>query len=81
MVDIIYTQDKMFTRFIPLTKDGEYIYNEIAKRMEGVATVLTMDCDRVCKQIRKAGYSVRKAVKEDCASDEDIDQLLKQLEV
>lgn len=74
--DLTYTSDAMFTRFYPETKCGEAIWNEMAAKMNGVATVFNFEAARVIAQIRKAGYKVAKAKK----PTESIDEILAALE-
>ena len=63
MTDLTYIESGLFTQFIAETKDGEGVWNQIALAMGGNAKVLTMHKKQVLAQIRKAGYSVKKASK------------------
>lgn len=74
--DLSYTTDSLFTRFIPNTPAGEDAWREMAKQ-DGVAAVLNIHAKAVIAQIRKAGYSVAKAVK----PKESIDEILAALGV
>lgn len=77
MADITYTQDGMFTRFYPETKDGEVVWNEMANQMGGTAAVLNFEANKVIAQIRAAGYKVAKAKK----VTQSIDEILAELDV
>lgn len=61
--DITYTTDGYFITLTPNTKDGEYIWNEIAKAFDGNAKFPIHMKGSIFAQIRGAGYSVRKASK------------------
>jgi hypothetical protein len=61
IMDISYTTDKMFTRFMPESKAGEDVWREMASKMDGVAAVLNFEAARVIAEMRKAGYKVAKA--------------------
>lgn len=71
-MDISYTNDKMFTRFMPESKAGEEVWREIANKMDGVAAVLNFEAKAIITQMRAAGYKVGKAkpVKLDMGDDE-----------
>lgn len=77
MIDLTYTQDGMFTRFVAWTDNGEYIWREIAKENNGVAAVLNSHAQDVINQIRGAGYTVKKS-KPTTAN--EIDRILAELE-
>ena len=73
--DLIYYQDKLFTRFIPETDAGVVAYNEMATQQQcGTATVLNLDAARVIQQLRSAGYKVAKGkeTKKWVASDDEL---------
>lgn len=76
MTDLEYTKGKMFTRFMPNTPAGETVWRELAKN-DGVAAVLNFEADSVLRQIRSAGYTVKKAGKPDMT----VDEILKELEL
>jgi len=78
MTDLIYYQDKMFTRFIPETDAGVVAYNEMATQMNGVPAVLNFEAARVIQQLRSSGYSIAKAkkVKNDISADELLAELV-----
>ena len=79
MTDLIYYQDGMFISFIPMTNDGDSAWNEMAKNLGGVAAVFIFHKDAVLKQLRDAGYKVRKRKKSDMQCDLSDDELLKEL--
>ena len=79
MTDLTYITTGLFTRFMPETKAGEAVWNEMAKD-DGCAAVLSIHAKNVICQLRKAGYSVAKAKKAPAWTSSD-DELLAQLGV
>jgi hypothetical protein len=75
-MDLTYTQDKMFTRFIAQSKEGETAWREMAVKMNGVASVFNFDAHNVILQLRRAGYKVGKAKP---ISKKEIDNILNEL--
>jgi hypothetical protein len=73
--DLEYKTDGMFTRFYPNTKAGEEAWNTIASQNEGVAAVFTVHLTSTLSQLRKAGYSVKKASKTGSIDDIDLSEL------
>ena len=73
-MDLTYTQDKMFTRFIPETKEGEAVWREMYDK-HGAAAVFNFEAARVIAEMRKAGYKVGKA-KPIKMSDDELLELL-----
>ena len=71
-MDISYTSDKMFTRFLPESKAGEDVWREMASKMGGVAAVFNFESKAIIAQMRAAGYKVGKAkpIKLDMSDDE-----------
>lgn len=63
MTDLNYLNDGFFITLIAKSKDGEYIYNEVAKNFEGVAKFPVHMKPSIFKQIKDAGYTIRKAPK------------------
>lgn len=59
-MDITYINDGMFTRFIPESKAGEYIWREMHDKM-GHTAIINFEAKKVIAQIRAAGYKVGKA--------------------
>lgn len=76
--DLEYKTEGMFTSFIPNTPEGEQIWKAIAAQNEGVGKIFTFHLDSTLRQIRAAGYVVRKA-KKVVLSDEAGDALLAEL--
>lgn len=72
--DIEYKDHGMFTRFYANTTAGEYAWREMAKE-DGVAAVLTPHAKPVIAQLRRAGYSVAKAKK----NEQSIEDILTEL--
>lgn len=60
MTDLYYITDGFYITLIPNTKDGEYIWNEIAAKFDGVAKFPVLMGASIFKQIKDAGYTVRK---------------------
>jgi hypothetical protein len=63
MVDLEYRNDGLFTRFYPNTPAGENAWRQMAEQNNGTPTILSVHTDNVLYQLRKAGYSVKKAGK------------------
>ena len=74
--DLNYTTDGFFIMLVPNTKDGEYIWNEVAKAFDGVAKFPVHMKAGIFKQIKDAGYSIRKKRK----SNKNLDQILSELD-
>ena len=60
MTDLNYITDGFYITLVPNTKDGEYIYNTIAKAFDGVAEFPAYMKASIFKQIKDAGYTIRK---------------------
>lgn len=74
--DITYTTNGLFYRIIPQTKEAEAVFHEIARHFEDGAIPCTA-WEGTVRQIRAAGYSVRKAPK---VKPGELDALLAELE-
>ena len=61
MPDLTYITTGLFTAFIPESPAGIEAYNEIASHNSGVANIFTAHLKSTLSQLRKAGYTVRKA--------------------
>lgn len=59
-MDITYTKDEMFTRFMPETYAGEAMWREMYDK-HSAAAVFNFEAKRVIAEMRAAGYSVGKA--------------------
>jgi len=70
--DLTYTTDDMFTSFYPETKAGEEAWQVIAEQTEGSGAVLTIHAKSTIAQLRRAGYSVRKAEPTTVMSDDEL---------
>lgn len=60
--DLTYRDDGMFVRFYAETPAGADAWRELA-REDGVAAVLAPHLPAVLRQLRSAGYSVRRAAR------------------
>ena len=78
MHDLSYTQDGMFTQFIPNTPAGESAWRTMHEK--NATAVLNIHAKAVLKQLRDAGYTVAKA-KPVKLSHNDINAMLAELGV
>ena len=78
MSDLTYTNDGTFARFMPQSKAGEDAWREIAAHCGGVANIPLHHLPSTLAQLRKAGFSVRKAStrRESMSSDEILDAIM-----
>jgi len=58
--DLEYIRNDLFTTLFPVSAEGRKVYNQIALNFKDAFMVNQVAQD-VMKQLRKAGYSVRKA--------------------
>lgn len=72
MTDLNYITDGFYITLIPKTKDGDYIWNEIAAKFDGVAKFPVHMKPSIFKQIKDAGYTIRKARKSRPISDDEL---------
>ncbi len=79
MNDLTYTTNGLFTRFIPHTEAGESAWRVMAN--QGQEAILSIHTGAVLAQLRKAGYSVKKAPKAAKVTASEIDNLLAELGV
>ena len=63
MTDLIYLDDGFYITLIPQTDDGIYLYNTIANEFDGVGKFPKHMKPSIFKQIKDAGYKIRKAPK------------------
>ena len=70
-IDLTYLKGRVFTKFIPETPEGEEAWNEMCEQGECVVSVWNAQLPSVLRQIRKAGYVVRKA-KPSTMTDEEL---------
>lgn len=61
--DLHYLDQGLFTAFVPVTKEGEQAWREMAAVTEGTGKVPTVQAKQYIAQLRKAGYTVTKAPK------------------
>ena len=62
MTDLTYTQNEFWTHFIPQTDAGIEAFRVMANAdKDGQAAVLNSHKNAVLKQLRDAGYTVKKA--------------------
>lgn len=78
MTDLVYLSQGLFTAFVPESKAGEYAWREMAKHTDGTGKVFTTHLGSTLKQLRDAGYVVRKAknVSRETLDDILLDELL-----
>lgn len=79
MSDLEYITSGMFTCFIPNTPAGENAWRVMAEKLNGNATILSIYREATLKQLRMAGYSVRKAKSVKKIHTAEIDALLSKL--
>lgn len=63
MTDLTYTDNGFYITLIPQTGNGEYLYNTIANEFDGVGVFPSHMKASIFKQIKDAGYKIRKAPK------------------
>ena len=61
--DLHYTKSTMFIMFVPQTKAGEEAWKAIAAQTDGTGKIFPKQLESTLAQLRKAGYTVRKAPK------------------
>lgn len=74
--DLNYHTDGLFTMFYANTPAGADAWNAIAAQTEGTGQILTSHLQDTLRQLRAAGYSVRKQ----SAEKVDADALLAELQ-
>ena len=79
MNDLEYIDHGMFTSFIPVSKEGEVAFNEMAAYTEGTGKVLSMHKQSTIQQLRQAGYKVGKAKKAKEITAEQAEDMLREL--
>ncbi|MAI17133.1 MAG: hypothetical protein CBC71_06235 [Rhodobacteraceae bacterium TMED111] len=63
MTDLTYLDNGFYITLIPNSREGEYIYNTIANEFNGVGVFPSHMKASIFKQIKDAGYKIRKAKK------------------
>ena len=79
MNDLEYIDHGMFTSFIPVSKEGEVAFNEMAAYTEGTGKVLSMHKQSTIQQLRQAGYKVGKEKKAKEITAEQAEDMLSEL--
>jgi hypothetical protein len=79
MNDLEYIDHGMFTSFIPVSKDGEVAFNQMAEYTDGTGKVLSIHKQGTIQQLRQAGYKVGKAKKQGKVTAEQADEMLREL--
>lgn len=77
-VDLYYTQNEMFTKFVSQTEAGDVAWREMAsKDVDNIACVLNIHAKSTIAQLRSAGYVVAKSPR---IKPGEIDAILAELE-
>lgn len=58
--DIFYKDEGLFTSFIPESDAGISLWKQLAEHTDGTGKVFTIHAESTIKQMRDAGYTVRK---------------------
>lgn len=75
--DIEYIEDGMFITFFANTTEGEHAWRQLAESTDGTGKVFAIHAKQVMQDMRKAGYTVRKAKP---ISKKDTDKMLKEFD-
>lgn len=91
MKDIVYINQGLFTAFIPQTTAGEAVFNSMAADTQGTGKVLNVPAGcgyllsqhakAIIEQIKQAGYTVGKAPKTKALTADDVEVMLRKLEL
>lgn len=76
MTDLNYITDGFFITLIPNSKESESVYNEVANAFDDVAKFPIHMKASIFKQIKDAGYTIRKARKAKSIDDNELLELL-----
>ena len=79
ITDFTYTTNGLFTSFIPHTPEAENAWRVMAQNNNGNATFFTVHLPSILKQLKDAGYTVRKARAGKPVTEEEISALLAEL--
>ena len=79
MSDLEYIDHGLFTAFIPVSKAGEVVFNQMAEYTEGTGKVLSIHKQSTILQLRQAGYKVSKAKKTGKVTAEQADEMIREL--
>lgn len=75
--DIEYIEGGMFVTFVPNTTEGEHVWRQLAESTDGTGKVFAIHAKQVIQDMRKAGYTVRKAKP---ASKKDTNKMLEEFD-
>ena len=75
--DLHYVENNFWMRLIPMTEQGQYIYETISKSYYD-GDIPIYHKTSLLSQIRRAGYSVKKAPK---VTDKELNKILEELEL
>ena len=75
VIDLTYNTTGIFTTFFSESKQGEVIYNQMIEQ-NGSPKIYTIHLKNVLYQIKKAGYSVKKAKK---VSKKEADKIMNEI--
>lgn len=78
--DIEWLDQGLFTAFLPMSKEGEMAWNDLAKQTDGTGKVFSFQAKQVIASLRQAGYTVKKAKNPGKLTDADLDQMMRELE-
>lgn len=76
MTDLTYVPGGMVVRFYAETEAGERAWNTMAEQLDGVATVYAWQLQDTLRQLRAAGYVVRRAEKARPMTDAELAAIL-----
>ena len=79
MNDIEYTDQGLFTAFVPVSKAGEVAFDQMAEYTEGTGKVLSIHKQGTIQQLRQAGYKVGKAKQRGRVTAEQEEDMLREL--
>ena len=79
MNDVEYIDQGLFTAFLPVSKAGEVVFNQMATYTEGTGKVLSIHKQSTIQQLRQAGYKVGKAKQPGKVTVEQADEMLREL--
>lgn len=72
MTDLNYITDGFYVTLIPVSKESESVWNEVANAFDGAAKFPIYMKPSIFKQIKDAGYKIRKAPKAKAISDDEL---------
>lgn len=78
--DISYRHLGMFTLFMPESPEGETAWNELAEYTEDTGKVLRIHAKSTIDQLKRAGYTVKKAAKVKPPTAQEMREIFKEME-